>query len=182
MGSGISKEKMKEYKDVTSGAMKQSDIQRLYKLFHQVASSGEMDMISFRKYASSAFPDAPSDANFDHLFRGMDRDNSGTITFQEFLAYHAVYQTSDVQELIEVVFAMYDEDDDGYVTRDEMIRCLANCTRLKGIDVKKPSNRSLIENRVDTLIRFADKNADGKLTKDEVLNAVEKNPSIINIL
>eukprot|EP01027_Heterolobosea_sp_BB2_P025296 GEZU01038818.1.p1 GENE.GEZU01038818.1~~GEZU01038818.1.p1 ORF type:complete len:184 (+),score=66.86 GEZU01038818.1:175-726(+) len=183
MGQGpVSKEKMKKYREWSKERLNTKEIENLHKLFHEVAPKGEMDIEGFKLYAKKAFPNAPPNSNFDHLFRGMDRNGDGTITFSEYLQYHAVYHSADIPELVEIVFSMYDQDGDGYVSKEEMIECITNCTRLKGVDVDTDENRALISGRVQKLLEIADENKDGFLTKDEILAAVKRDPGVLNIL
>lgn len=44
----------------------------------------------FKKFAKIAMPDAPEDADIDYLFRAMDQNKDGTITFKEFLIFQSI--------------------------------------------------------------------------------------------
>lgn len=45
----------------------------------------------------------------------------GVITFDEFIKAIAIPSTGTVDEKLDWAFSMYDLDDDGYVTREEML-------------------------------------------------------------
>lgn len=51
---------------------------------------GTCDKENFKKFARGGLPQAPKDANVDFMFRAMDRDKNGEISFKEFLMYQAV--------------------------------------------------------------------------------------------
>lgn len=96
----------------------------------------------FKKFSEIALPNAPPDADVEYLFRAMDANKDGTITFKgkhikvatnngtEFLLFQSITapttQALQPEELIELAFDMYDEDGDGYVTSQEMHDSLTN--------------------------------------------------------
>eukprot|EP00997_Jenningsia_sp_PLL12_P006506 NODE_3053_length_824_cov_137.918710_g2538_i0.p1 GENE.NODE_3053_length_824_cov_137.918710_g2538_i0~~NODE_3053_length_824_cov_137.918710_g2538_i0.p1 ORF type:complete len:210 (-),score=58.49 NODE_3053_length_824_cov_137.918710_g2538_i0:194-772(-) len=89
----------------------------MYKLFHKAAPSGHMGRKEFKKYIEelAIFKKVDHQENYEQLFRGYDRDRDGTITFKEYLQYHLgiVFSTD---ELFDIVWSMYDEDGNGYIT------------------------------------------------------------------
>lgn len=184
-GNSISKEKIEEFKTIAGGKLAKEDIKRYYKLFHDMFPKGEMDAAGFRKYIYAIQPETPKDAKLDHLFRAMDRDRSGSITFQEYILFQAITVPTQSQqkasELIDMAFEMYDEDGDGEITEQEMINCLEKCFYAKGLDAKAPQVQSIIRNRVSNLLKLADANGDGRITRDEIQKAAAQDPSIVNI-
>lgn len=74
---------------------------------------------------------------------------------------------------------MYDEDGDGYVTEKEMIDSLTNMFKAKNINVSSPEIKKTIQSRVANIIKLADENGDRKLTREEILKACKKDPSLL---
>lgn len=58
----------------------------------------------FKKFAAIAMPEAPQDTDIDYLFRAMDSNKDGTITFKEFLLFQSITAPSsknmDPEDLI----------------------------------------------------------------------------------
>lgn len=74
---------------------------------------------------------------------------------------------------------MYDEDGDGYVTADEMRSSLTNMFKAKGLDVKSTEIIETINKRIENLLKIADANGDGQLTREEILRACKQDPSLL---
>ncbi|KAL9651335.1 hypothetical protein ABK040_001287 [Willaertia magna] len=182
MGAGISKEDMKQYQEQTKNRLTKKDIQRYHKFWHELYPDGNMTKDGFYKFAAIALPSAPSDANVDYLFRAMDSNKDGTITFKEFLFFQSITapttQPLHFEELIDLAFDMYDMDLDGFVTAEEMRDSLRNMFKAKGAKIDQEVEIT-INSRIENLLKIADVNGDGKLTREEVINACKKDPSLL---
>jgi Ca2+-binding EF-hand superfamily protein len=147
----------------------------------------EMDKNGFRKWLQTIniFPDLNEDSPVDHLFRSYDRDRSGSISFEEFIIYLSITaptQTEqDPEKIIEVTFALYDENGDGTLTADELKRGMKDTFRLLGHDVESEKFKSVIDHRVKKLFDAADVNNDGQITLEEIKEAVKKQPKLLLI-
>eukprot|EP01080_Neovahlkampfia_damariscottae_P007001 gene7001-11166_t len=181
--SGISKSQMKDLQGTTKNKLTNEDIKNYHKFWFELFPDGEMTKDGFKKFASLAMPEAPQDADIDYLFRAMDQNKDGTITFKEFLIFQSITAPSrksfDPEELINMAFNMYDEDGDGYVTEDEMRDSLTNMFKAKNLDIQDPSIKKTINQRIENLLSVADENGDGQLTKEEILKACKKDPSLL---
>jgi len=184
-GNNLSKEQVEQYKEVALGKLGKEDIRRYHRLFTDMFPKGEMDAAGFRKYIFAIQPETPKDAQLDHLFRAMDRDRNGSITFQEYILFQAITVPTQAQqkasELIDMAFEMYDEDGNGEITEKEMQDCLEKCFHAKGLDAKSPQVQSIIKNRIANLLKLADLNGDGRITRAEIQKAAAADPSIVNI-
>ena len=77
-----------------------------------------------------------------------------TISFKEYLQYHLgiVFST---EELFDIVFAMYDADRDGYITRDELEDVVTNSTRWMGdCDVESKEVQELVRTEVEKVFNI----------------------------
>ena len=59
---------------------------------------------------------------FRFVFDVFDGDKSGTIEFNEFLQALSVTSRGNLNDKLEWAFRLYDLDDDGKITRDEMLQ------------------------------------------------------------
>lgn len=196
----LSKTQLKDLQGVTKQKRKKNslkivsseDIKQYHKFWFELYPSGEMTKEGFKKFSSIAMPEAPQDSDIDYLFRAMDQNKDGTITFKEFLFFQSITAPSsknmDPEDLINsiffifnvlVAFEMYDEDGDGYVTETEMIESLTNMFKAKNINVTSPEIKKTIVSRVNNIIKLADENGDRKLTREEILKACKKDPSLL---
>eukprot|EP01060_Flectonema_neradi_P032964 TRINITY_DN538_c0_g1_i1.p1 TRINITY_DN538_c0_g1~~TRINITY_DN538_c0_g1_i1.p1 ORF type:complete len:189 (+),score=47.40 TRINITY_DN538_c0_g1_i1:73-639(+) len=184
MGKNISKEKMAEYREASKGKFDEKEIKHMYKLFHKAAPNGQMKKPDFKKYIEdlALFKKVDQSEEYDQLFRGYDRNGDGTISFKEYLQYHLgiVFST---EELFDIVFAMYDADRNGYITRDELEDVVTNSTRWMGdCDVESKEVQDLVRTEVDKIVSFVDANRDGQISKEELGLAAEKHPELLEKL
>jgi Ca2+-binding EF-hand superfamily protein len=180
----MSKDELSSYKDLVKGKFDEKEIKDMYKLFHRAAPSGQMGPREFRKYIEELqiFKKSAPDEQYAQLFRGYDRDRNNSITFKEYLQYHLgiVFST---EELFDIVFAMYDKDNDGYITRQELVEVVTNSTRWMGdCDVESREVQDLINAEVDKIVAFCDQNKDGQISKDELIAAATRHPEILEKL
>lgn len=72
---------------------------------------GKMTKDGFKKFAAIALPNAPPDADVEYLFRAMDHDKNGNISFQEFLMFQSVTAPTTTplqqEELIDCMLYIY---------------------------------------------------------------------------
>jgi Ca2+-binding EF-hand superfamily protein len=164
--------------------VKKEDIKEYYRYWHEMFPNGKADRKQFQLYAESILPDARH-TDTDYLFRAMDSNRDGEISFNEFLIFQAITSptTSSVDplEIIDVCFAMYDKDGDGYLTLSELKETLTNIVKANGKDVTSPRIQEQIDNRIKKLLQACDMNGDGSLTLEEVKNACMKDKSITEL-
>ncbi|KTG33080.1 hypothetical protein cypCar_00004050 [Cyprinus carpio] len=79
-------------------------------------------------------------------------------------------------------FKLYDLDNDGYITRDEMLNIVDAIYQMVGNTVDLPEEENTPEKRVDRIFAMMDKNADGKLTLQEFQEGSKADPSIVQAL
>ncbi|TNN86548.1 Hemicentin-2 [Liparis tanakae] len=79
-------------------------------------------------------------------------------------------------------FKLYDLDNDGYITRDEMLNIVDAIYQMVGNTVELPEEENTPEKRVDRIFAMMDKNADGKLTLQEFQEGSKADPSIVQAL
>lgn len=74
----------------------------------------------------------------------------GVITFDEFIKAIAIPSTGSVDEKLDWAFSMYDLDDDGYVTREEMLNIVK---AKKGFSIDQ---QTVLEERVERIFSEMD--------------------------
>jgi len=101
----------------------------------------------------------PTDEEVRGLVRQVDRDNSGTIEFDEFCAIMGRKASSaDIEVLLEA-FKVFDKDGSGFLEPAELHAIFAS---LGTATFRPPS-----EEMIDSMIKEADIDGDGKINRDE---------------
>ncbi|NXJ61733.1 NCS1 protein, partial [Rostratula benghalensis] len=128
-----------------------------YKGFIKDCPSGQLDAAGFQKIYKQFFPFG-------------DPTKFATFVFN-------VFDENKVR-----AFKLYDLDNDGYITRNEMLDIVDAIYQMVGNTVELPEEENTPEKRVDRIFAMMDKNADGKLTLQEFQEGSKADPSIVQAL
>ncbi|NWU65261.1 NCS1 protein, partial [Pterocles burchelli] len=131
-----------------------------YKGFIKDCPSGQLDAAGFQKIYKQFFPFG-------------DPTKFATFVFN-------VFDENKVS--LRGAFKLYDLDNDGYITRNEMLDIVDAIYQMVGNTVELPEEENTPEKRVDRIFAMMDKNADGKLTLQEFQEGSKADPSIVQAL
>ncbi|CAB1318944.1 unnamed protein product [Coregonus sp. 'balchen'] len=145
----------------------------LYKGFIKDCPSGQLDSAGFQKIYKQFFPFGDPTKFASFVFNVFDENKDGRIEFAEFIQ----------------ALSLYDLDNDGYITRDEMLNIVDAIYQMvprvqgnTGNTVELPEEENTPEKRVDRIFAMMDKNADGMLTLQEFQEGSKADPSIVQAL
>uniref|UniRef100_A0A0R3RHN6 Neuronal calcium sensor 1 n=1 Tax=Elaeophora elaphi TaxID=1147741 RepID=A0A0R3RHN6_9BILA len=145
-----------------------------HKGFVRDCPNGMLTEAGFQKIYKQFFPQGdPSDfASF--VFKVFDENKDGAIEFHEFIRALSITSRG--------AFRLYDLDNDGYITRDEMLSIVGSIYKMVGSTVKLPKEENTPEKRVDRIFRMMDKDNDAQLTLEEFKEGAKADPSIVHAL
>ena len=146
-----------------------------------MAAGDEFAQADWLDFLRQTQPDISESAARD-AFSIMDSSKNGLISFEEWLAASLLEDEVSVEEYVDAVFAIYDRNDDGSLSLSEVKRA--------GRAKKGASNGLPLTDRdcseVDTwahnVFRACDANADGAITRGELLLALSADPSLRDAL
>ena len=113
------------------------EIQDWFKDFESHLGRGEtaLSRTSFIKVYNSLF-DGDASEFAGHVFRTFDIDNNNVVDFKEFILGLCVSGSTDPNIKLKWAFKMYDIDENGFITQDEMNHILQVGAILKEINVR----------------------------------------------
>ena len=90
----------------------------------------------------------------EQVFRIVDKDNSGTINFQEFLQFVAMFTTGDFDSKMELMFNIYDLDGNGELSRNEFVKMLKHLADEAGENIGLESLDKSIKSMIE--VRYSE--------------------------
>ncbi|KAG0422619.1 hypothetical protein HPB47_001578 [Ixodes persulcatus] len=79
-------------------------------------------------------------------------------------------------------FKLYDVDNDGFITRDEMYNIVDAIYQMLGNQTKESEQEESPQERVDKIFDQLDKNHDNRLTLEEFREGSKQDPKIVQAL
>lgn len=106
----------------------------------------------------------------EKLFLAFDQDNSGFVTFSEFLIAISLSGSSDPEKKLHLAFLIYDTNRNGRIEKHEIDAII------KGI--KDLSEHEELDEVSEKELLAWDKDGNGYLTEDEFIKYVVSNPKL----
>ena len=94
----------------------------VYFMIFTCASTGISDEETFKEVYQKIFPLGDSSKYAGLVFRSIDQDNTGTVTFGDFMDFLSMLTKGSVEEKILWSFHFYDVNKDGFISKEEMVR------------------------------------------------------------
>ena len=113
----------------------------------------------------------------DRLFHLFDEKNHGVISFTEFIKGLSVLCTrGTLDEKIQFSFRIYDLNQDGKISKDELSSVLEACLKDNAVNITKEQLGFVVE----STFKQVDQNNDGVIDFEEYKRLVSKQPSILD--
>ena len=149
--------------------------------------NGRMDVEEFKKIYNRMFPSGVDDKYAEHVFRSFDKNKDGQIDFREFVISISITSRGTLEQKLQWAFKVYDIDEDGYITRKEMleiVKAIFKMSRHNSLSNSLSVSEDIAtpEERVDDIIKQLDANMDGKLSEKEFIDGSKNNPDIASKL
>merc|ERR1739838_118099 len=114
----------------------------------------------------------------ESLFRVFDEDNSGNLSFYEFLQADNVGRLDTPEEKLKWIFTAFDTDGGGSIDVEEIRDIVVGLFRLAGID----EDEDLLTACVSDVRDAVDKDGDGDISKEEFVKSAMGSKFIFNML
>ncbi|KAL1479575.1 hypothetical protein MTO96_015905 [Rhipicephalus appendiculatus] len=157
MGKRNSKLKAERlFKLVNETYFSEKEVKQWYKGFLKDCPNGQLTEQGFLRIYKQFFPQGDPSKFASLVFRVFDENKDGSIEFEEFIRALSVTSRGSLDEKLVWAFKLYDVDNDGFITRDEMY------------------------NIVDAIYQML--NHDNRLTLEEFREGSKQDPKIVQAL
>jgi Ca2+-binding EF-hand superfamily protein len=106
-------------------------------------------------------PDDKLDEIAANVFKAFDKDNNGTINFNEFMVAYALTSKGNNEEKLAYAFELYDLDGNGSLDRGEIKAVLFSMLDMLGADDQEAN----VERILKGCLKDLDATGDGKVSK-----------------
>ncbi|XP_049884388.1 Kv channel-interacting protein 4-like [Pectinophora gossypiella] len=158
------------------------EIKLMYRGFKQECPTGVVDEEAFKHIFSQFFPLGDASQYAHYVFNTIKHKQSGKVNFEEFLEILSRVARGSVQEKLSWVFALYDVDGDGRISRAEMLAVVQAIYELVGRAASPPVHNTAAKDHVDRIFHLIDTNADGVVTPDELARWCSRDPALLQSL
>ena len=152
----------------------QAELEDWYKTFLNSYPGGIVTRDEFKDVYKLTFPDNDVDAFSDYIFQAFDNNRDGVLNYKEFIVGLSLTTKCDLDEKLHWAFNFYDEDQSGFISRNELYDVFNAFDKIS-TDVKKTVT---LDERVDAVFKLLDKNCDDKITIDEFVEGVKKDKTM----
>ncbi|GLV31791.1 uncharacterized protein CBL_07550 [Carabus blaptoides fortunei] len=157
----------------------EAEIKRIYRGFKAECPTGVVREETFKMIYAQFFPQGANTSQYAHyVFNTLDQDNSGLISFEDFVHGLSILSRGSLDEKLRWTFSLYDINGDGYITREEMTDIVSAIYDLMGKLAEPCVDEDTVKEKVDRIFKKMDVNKDGVVTLDEFLECCRKDEDI----
>ncbi|CAO1416361.1 unnamed protein product [Diamesa hyperborea] len=159
----------------------EDEIKRMYRGFKAQCPTGYIREETFKEIYSQFFPLGASTSQYAHyVFMAIDRDANGSVSFEEFVLNLSILSRGTMDDKLEWTFQLYDVNNDGFITKEEMTEVITAVYELMGKISEGCKEENQIKAKVESMFKKMDENADNKISLEEFLSSCHKDDGLMN--
>ena len=116
------------------------------------------------------------------FFRVFDEDNSGALSFYEYMMVKNAPNLDSPEEKLTWIFNAFDQDGGGSIDVDELYGIVEALFKMTGRDIDSDGIEDEIDSCVDEIIEAVDTDGDEVITKEEFVQNAMKSQFILKMV
>merc|ERR1711860_26631 len=139
---------------------------------------GKLHRIEFRDELNRSF-NITDDILMDRVFKAFDKKSCGTLRREDYVIGISKFLNGTLDEQVKMAFDVYDLNNDGYISREEMFQLL------KFSLVKAPTEEDpdeLVKELVEIIMKQLDYDHDGRVSLQDFHSAVAEEKLLLEAL
>ncbi|CAH8584248.1 unnamed protein product [Heterobilharzia americana] len=144
----------------------ETEIQDWYKGFLKECPTGHLSIDDFKRVYTKFFPYGESARFAEYRFPVLIKCNNH----------------GDLSQKLRWAFTMYDLDNDGYISKQDLIEVLSAIYSMIGSAVEFTDSEATPERRAEKIFQLMDLDGDDRLSLDEFINGVQCDKLLIQLL
>ncbi|CAF1448075.1 unnamed protein product [Rotaria sp. Silwood1] len=145
------------------------EIEALHKKFIAAHPSGEINEQEFSAEFQLLFPHGEPQRYCNYAFSVLDKNNSGTLTFDEYIAAYSLTLPGDIEHQLALTFQLCAYHGQDKVSNEDLLQLMEAVAELKGVD------SSAISLFAKTIMKITKSEKDEKITKEEFIRRLKEN-------
>jgi Ca2+-binding EF-hand superfamily protein len=155
------------------------ELQVMYRGFKQECPSGIVNEDTFKDIYARFFPQGDTTTYAHLVFKMFDLRHIGTINFEDFVRSLSLLARGTLEEKLRWTFNLYDVNEDGVITKDEMFTIVTSIYSIMGKYANPSIDNSTINEHVEKVFQAMDTDCDGVISLDEFMESCSKDHSIV---
>ncbi|EDO25696.1 predicted protein [Nematostella vectensis] len=162
----------------------EDELQKWFAAFKNNCPKGKMSQSKFCEMYAKSYKTGDASIFAGHVFRTFDKNNDGTIDFNEFIQGLSIISRGSKETKLRWAFEIYDSDGSGEVSKKEMLEIVRSIFRLAGEEVtaKLPRDENTPEKFTSKLFLKLDGDKSGSINQTEFIRGAQCYPSFMKLL
>jgi len=179
----VSRDQVTRIQEKSGGQISEKEIVQWHKIWKKITPNGKMTENQFAHFIVDNKIGTGKEIDARNMFKMMDKDKNGVMEFDEFVLILVLPKSAEeitTEQFATLCMTIYDENGDGFIEKSELLKFALAKAKAEGRTTQ--DHRERVTDIVNKLVAYIDMNSDGQISKEELMRAIDKDPSLKKVL